>query len=265
MKFASIASGSSGNSIFLGTEHTSVLIDAGISGRRIKEGLAGIDRSLSDIDALFITHEHIDHVRGLGILMRRYGIPVYATGGTIARIRAMECLGKLPEELLRRIPEGEDVIVGDMKVHPFPVSHDAAEPCAYRIESGGRSAAVATDMGIYDENVIQNLTGLDALLLESNHDLHMLQAGRYPYYLKRRIMGEKGHLSNDDAGRLLCSVLHDDLRYVFLGHLSQENNYEELAFETVTQEVTLGDNPYKASDFDISIAHRDRPGKPVEF
>ena len=120
-------------------------------------------------------------------------------------------------------------------------------------------------MGEYSDYIVKNLQNLDVLLLESNHDLHMLQAGRYPYYLKRRIMGEKGHLSNDDAGRLLCRLLHDDIRHVYLGHLSQENNYEALAYETVTQEVTMGDCPYKADDFEITIAHRDRVSEPVEY
>ena len=265
MKLCSIASGSSGNCIFLGTEHTSVLIDAGISGKRIEAGLRSIDRSLSEIDALFITHEHSDHIKGLGILARRYGIPIYLTEGTERAVSLMTSVGKIPEGLTNIIRADEEFSVGDFTVKPFHISHDAAEPVGYRLESGGRSAAVATDLGIYDDYTVERLRALDALLLESNHDVRMLEAGRYPYYLKRRILGEKGHLSNISAGQLLGQLLHDDMKAVFLGHLSQENNYEALAYETVCTEVTLGDNPYKSSDFRIAIAHRDVISDAVEF
>ena len=126
-----------------------------------------------------------------------------------------------------------------------------------------KSAAIATDLGCYDEYTVNYLTGLDVLLLESNHDVHMLEVGRYPYYLKRRILSEHGHLSNETAGQLLGTLLHDNVKHVFLGHLSQENNYEALAYETVCQEVTMGDNPYSSGDFNITIAHRDRISDPV--
>ena len=146
---------------------------------------------------------------------------------------------------------------------PFAISHDAAQPVGYRLEHGGRAVGIATDMGIYNEYIVGNLSGLDALLLEANHDVNMLQVGSYPYPLKRRILGEKGHLSNETAGQLLCRLLHDHLQTVLLGHLSRENNYEELAYETVCAEVTMGDNPYKAADFDISVAHREQASRVV--
>ena len=121
------------------------------------------------------------------------------------------------------------------------------------------------DMGVYDEYIVDNLKGLDALLLEANHDVNMLQVGSYPYYLKRRILGERGHLSNETAGKLLCRLLHDGMKDILLGHLSKENNYEALAYETVCSEVTMGDNPYKAKDFRIAVAHRDSASKVVEL
>ena len=265
MRFCPIASGSSGNCIYVGNDRHSLLIDAGISGKRIEAGLGQIDRTGKDIDGILITHEHSDHIKGIGILARRYEMPVYMTQGTADALREITSVGKIPNDLIRVIKAGEDFEVGSLRVHPFTVSHDAAEPVGYRIASDGKSCAVATDMGIYTEDTVRELSGLSVLLLESNHDLHMLQAGRYPYYLKRRIMGEKGHLSNDDAGRLLCRVLHEDMQKIYLGHLSRENNYEDLAFETVCQEVTLGDNPYNASDFAISIAHRDDVSDMVDF
>ncbi len=265
MRFCPITSGSSGNCIYAGNDRHSVLIDAGISGKRIEAGLNAIDRTSKDLDGILITHEHSDHIKGIGIMARRHGIPVYMTQGTADALYEMTSVGKIPEELIRVIRSGEDFSVGSLQIHAFSVSHDAAEPVAYRITSDGKSCAVATDMGIFTDDTVKELQDLSVLLLESNHDLHMLQVGSYPYYLKRRIMGEKGHLSNDDAGRLLCRVLHDDIKKIYLGHLSRENNYEELAFETVCQEVTLGDNPYRASDFSISIAHRDEISEAVDF
>jgi phosphoribosyl 1,2-cyclic phosphodiesterase len=156
-------------------------------------------------------------------------------------------------------------MLGDIKISPFAISHDAAEPVGYRLEHSGKTCAVATDMGCYDEYTVEHLRDLDVLLLESNHDVHMLEAGRYPYYLKRRILSEKGHLSNETAGQLLCRVLHEGISRIYLGHLSHENNYEELAFATVCDEVTMGDNPWTSGDFRISIAHRDVPGEAVVF
>ena len=265
MKFCSIASGSSGNCIFAGSSATSVLIDAGISGKRIEEGLRSIDMTTSDIDGILITHEHADHIKGLGVLARRYGIPVYATEGTISAIRENASVGKIPPDLMQAVRADEPFHLGDLTVEPFRISHDAADPVGYRLAHNGKQCAVATDMGCYDDYTIDHLKGLDVLLLESNHDDRMLQAGRYPYYLKRRILGEKGHLSNETAGRLLGEVLHDGIRRIFLGHLSKENNYEELAYETVCGEVTMGDNPWQSGDFQISIAHRDHPEAAVVF
>ena len=141
----------------------------------------------------------------------------------------------------------------------FAISHDANEPSGYRIEQGGQSVAVATDLGIYDEYTVSKLQNLDAVLLEANHDIHMLEVGSYPYYLKQRVLGNRGHLSNELSGRLLCDILHENLKHVLLGHLSKENNYSELAYETVKMEVLLSDVPYKPGDFRMEVARRDVP------
>lgn len=265
MKFCSIASGSSGNCIYAGSSASSVLIDAGLSGKRISTGLTGIDQSIEDIDGILVTHEHADHIKGVGVLARRYGIPIYATQGTLDALLSMTSVGKLPEGLLHAVVPDQEFVIGDLHVKPFRIPHDAAEPVGYRICHNGKCAAVATDMGCYDSYIVDALKGLDVLLLESNHDVRMLQAGPYPYYLKRRIMGEQGHLSNETAGQLLSMVLHDHIREIFLGHLSKENNYEQLAYETVRGEVTLSDTPYRADDFHIRIAHRDVPEEAVVF
>lgn len=265
MRFCSICSGSSGNCIYIGSSNTSVLIDAGISGIRIERGLNEIDMTTKDMDGILVTHEHSDHVKGLGVLARRYGIPIYATQGTLTEIKKSTSIGKIPKDLLRPVKSDEAFEIGDLCIVPFAVSHDAAEPVGYRIEQDGRKAAVATDMGCYSDYTVEHLKGLDVLLLESNHDVHMLEVGRYPYYLKRRILSEHGHLSNETSGQLLGKLLHDGVKHVFLGHLSKENNYEELAYQTVCNEVSFGDNPFKSDDFEITIAHRDRVSEAVSW
>lgn len=265
MNLCSIASGSSGNCTFVGSGKTSLLVDVGVSARQAEEGLHTIDRSLSEIDGILVTHEHSDHIRGLGVAARRMGVPIYATGGTIAAIRRSSSLGKIDESLFREIRADEKFAVGDLTVEAMEISHDAAQPVAYRIWSGEKSVAVVTDLGIFDRYIIGHLQGLDAVLLEANHDVRVLQAGSYPYHLKQRILGERGHLSNENAGRLLCRILHDDLKSVCLGHLSQENNYPELAFATVCSEVDLGENPYRSKDFQIQVAKRSEASHLIEL
>lgn len=257
MRLCSIASGSSGNCIYVGSDCAHVLIDAGISGRRVEAGLNSLELTGRDLDGILITHEHSDHIKGLGVIARKYGIPIYATGGTVDAMVRSGSLGKIPEGIFREIREDEPFLIKDLVVNPFTIPHDAAQPVGYRLECGEHSVGIATDLGKYNEYIIENLQNLDALLLEANHDIRMLQVGRYPYYLKQRIMGDRGHLSNENAGQLLCRLLHDNLKAVFLGHLSKENNYEELAYETVCSEVTMGDNPYKSKDFKIQVAKRD--------
>lgn len=257
MRMCSIASGSSGNCIYIGSSRHHILIDAGISGKRVEVGLNSLSLTGRDVDGILITHEHSDHIKGLGVLSRKYGIPIYATPGTAAAIKAEAGLGKMDPELFVEIHADEDFSIGDLEISPFRISHDAAEPVAYRVSCQDKSMAVATDLGIYSEYTVDKLQGLDVLLLEANHDIHMLEVGAYPYYLKRRIAGDRGHLSNESAGKLLCRVLHDNMKAIQLGHLSKENNYAELAYETVKLELMLGDTPYKPGDFPLSVASRD--------
>ena len=257
MRLVSIASGSSGNCIYVGTENAHILVDAGISNKRIEQGLHEIGVKADELAGVVITHEHSDHVKGLGVLARKHGVPIYGTKETLEEIGEMKSLGEYPRELFRPILPDVEFTVGDMEVKPFCIDHDAANPVAYRIQSGRKSVAVATDMGHFDQYIIEHLQGLDALLVESNHDVRMLETGPYPYYLKRRILSDHGHLSNDNAGRLLNYILHDNIRHIFLGHLSKENNFEELACETVKLEIDQGDHGYKARDFSISVAKRD--------
>lgn len=257
MRIATVASGSSGNCVYVGSDNTHVLVDVGISGKRTEMGLNANGISMKDISAILITHEHIDHINGLGVISRKYEIPIYTTEGTADAIRKNTKLGKIPEDLYVNIESDSPFYIGDLEVCPFNISHDAAQPVAYRFNKGNKSVAVATDMGKYDDYIVNNLSNLDALLIEANHDVRMLLAGTYPYYLKQRILGEKGHLSNETSGKLINDILHDGLKYIMLGHLSKENNYEDLAYETVKSEIAVSDNEYKAEDFNIMVAKRD--------
>ncbi|MCI5481502.1 MAG: MBL fold metallo-hydrolase [Lachnospiraceae bacterium] len=265
MRLCSIASGSSGNCIYVGSDHTHLMVDAGISGKRIEQGLNSLELSAKDMDGILITHEHVDHVKGLGVMARKYALPIYATKGTLDEIRRMGSLGVIPDELYREIHPDEPFAVGDLTVKPMHISHDAADPVAYRVEGEGKSAGIVTDLGKYDDYIVDKIQGLDVLLLEANHDIHMLEVGSYPYPLKRRILGDRGHLSNELSGKLLCRVLHDRMKAVFLGHLSKENNYEELAYETVRLEINLGDTKYQADDFRIEVAKREQRSSVAEF
>lgn len=240
------------------------MIDAGISGKRIESGLNGIGLKTSEMQGILITHEHSDHISGLGVVARKYGIPMYATEETIAAIQRSNSIGKVDGSLFHPIEPGVDFQIGDMLIEPIPISHDAANPVAYKVTNGEHKMAVITDLGTYHEDIVDKLQDLDVLLLEANHDVRMLQVGPYPYPLKQRILGERGHLSNESSGQLLGRLLHDGFKTVVLGHLSKENNIAELAYETVRQEVELGDNPYHGNDFPIHVARRDMPSPVFE-
>ncbi len=257
MRFVSIASGSSGNCTYIGSGDTHILVDAGISCKRIADSLHSLDVKPEELNGIFITHEHSDHIQGLRVLAKKYGIGIYGTQQTLDRIRSFDKKHEIDEGLYCPVQPDVPVKTGDFLVNPFSSSHDAANPVVYRIHQGKRSVAVVTDLGVYSQYTVNHLLGLDAILLEANHDLKMLETGPYPYYLKRRIMGNYGHLSNESSGRLLNEVLHDGMKHVVLGHLSKENNYEALAYETVCLEVTMSEKPYTASDFPITVARRD--------
>ena len=261
MELCSIASGSSGNCIYVGTDDTHLMIDAGISGKRIENGLNTIGLKTGEMNGVLITHEHSDHIAGLGVIARRYGLPLYATKGTIAAIKNSRTVGNIDEALFHPVEAGVCFTVGDMEIEPIAISHDAAEPVAYILHREDKTIGVITDLGTYDDSIVDRLQGLDVLLLEANHDVHMLQVGSYPYPLKQRILSERGHLSNESSGQLLGRLLHDNFNTVVLGHLSKENNYESLAYETVRLEVSLGDNPYKGDDFPMYVAGRDEVSK----
>lgn len=257
MELCSITSGSSGNCIYVGSDNTHLIVDAGISGKRIEAGLNSIGIKTSEINGILITHEHADHIAAIGVLARKYGIPMYATRGTVEALGNIKSIGKIPEGLFNVVEADNDFTIGDINVRPVNISHDAAEPVAYRFDNNNKSIGVLTDLGMYNDYIVDNFKGMDALLIESNHDVNMLQVGRYPYPLKQRILGNRGHLSNELCGQLLCEIIHDDVKKILLGHLSHENNLAELAYETVRLEILMDECEYKPEDFDISVASRD--------
>lgn len=233
IEFSTIASGSSGNCVYVGTENTKILIDAGLSGKKIEAGLEQLNINPLDIDGIFVTHEHNDHVDGVGVLSRRYNIPVFATEGTWDNMPSK--VGEIKSRNMKAVYPGEYVDINDIVLKPFNISHDAAQPVGYRIEAFNKTVTVATDLGYISDEVFENIKNVDLLLLESNHDVERLQMGPYPYQLKQRVLSDLGHLSNHSAGQVLTKILSDRLKYVLLGHLSGENNTPQLAFETAKQ------------------------------
>ncbi len=265
MRLCPIASGSSGNCTYVGSETSHIIVDCGISGKRIEQGLNELELTYKDMDGILITHEHRDHIHALGILYRKFPVPIYATEKTIAAIKRTDTMTDIPDEMFRTVRADEYFKIDDLNIRPVKISHDAAEPVAYRFETGEVSAGILTDLGKYDEYTVEAMKGLNAIILEANHDVRMLETGPYAYSLKRRILSDRGHLSNDSAGELLVRLLHSRMGAIFLGHLSKENNMPELAYETVRIEVDMSDTEYRAGDFDLIIARRDVRSKCVEL
>jgi len=256
IKFCPIASGSDGNSVYVGNGDTHILIDAGLSGKRIKEGLENaVGIGCEELDGIFITHEHTDHIQGAGVISRRYGTPLYATKKTWECIERRGLIGKVDKSKKHIIYSGEDFALKTIAVEPFDIPHDAAQPVGYCVYSEDKKITIATDIGCVTDNIREKMFGSDLILLESNHDLEMLKNGSYPAVLKKRIMSDRGHLSNRGAGELLADIICPKLKYVFLGHLSAENNMPLIAMDTVT--AILGANQIKVGkDFNLYLAQR---------
>lgn len=259
MIFCNIASGSSGNCTYIGTDSAHILVDAGISVKRITDGLDHLNVSMEDISALFITHEHIDHIRAIETLSSRYKIPIFATKGTISAIADSEKYGNINKMLFNTIKSGEYISIGNIEILPFHISHDAAEPVAFRFNSDGKACAIITDLGEFDQTIVEKTKNLDMVMIEANHDEKILEVGTYPYFLKQRILSSKGHLSNTDCGRFICKILNDKLKHIVLGHLSKENNMAELAYETVKAEIAMSNTEHINFDTNISVASDSLP------
>lgn len=230
-RFCSIASGSSGNCIYVGNESSGLLVDAGVSCKNILENLRNIGVCTGSIKGILVTHEHSDHMKSIGAMSRKLNIPIYANSNTWQALDG--CVGKVKAENIRIFETGKEFCLDDICVSPFSTSHDAAEPVGYTFTFGTEKLGLATDLGYFSETVKEALRGSVFVMLEANHDIEMLKVGSYPYFLKRRILGEFGHLSNEASGNAACELVDMGVKQIMLGHLSRENNFPELAYETV--------------------------------
>lgn len=247
-----LASGSTGNSLFIESKNKKILVDAGLSGKKITSLLAEIDRKPDDLDAILVTHEHRDHIHGVGVLARKYKIDVFANQKTWEAMDPM--IGTVAVEQKHIFEMGKVLTFGDMDVESFGVSHDASAPQFYRFYKDNHSFVMLTDTGYCSDHVRGIIKDADAYLIESNHELEILRMGPYPWSLKQRILGDKGHLSNDDGALTMADVIGDKTKRIYLGHLSKENNTKEharMAMESILTEKGLGVN------FDFNVYDTD--------
>ena len=258
LEFCSLNSGSNGNVSYIASGNTRILVDAGLNGSTITSKLAQIDVLPETINAILITHEHSDHIAGAGILSRRFRIPVYANEATWQTSAMKRHVGEVPPGLRRVFETGNDFFIGDLGILPIAIPHDTVEPMAFRVFSGKRSVSVATDMGRVPKAVMRAISGSDLVLLESNHDPDMvLHNARYPQFLKQRILGSLGHLSNQTCAETLIDLYETGVKHALLGHLSHDNNTPELALATVTETLQRqGLNP--GQNILLDMTWRDR-------
>ncbi len=238
----SLQSGSNGNCIYVETEGTKLLFDAGISGVQAEERLAAQGRDIRDVDAVIISHDHADHIRHAGVLQRKYGLPLFVTPATLAAALSHCTLGKLKD--VRHFRPNDKMRIGDVLVYAIPTPHDGVDGSAFVIEAGKKRLGILTDLGHVFKDLVSIVATLDAVFLESNYDPEMLAHGPYPAYLKQRIKGPRGHISNSEAAEvLLHASLSNRLQWACLAHLSEQNNHPDVALKThrkvVAEKLTL--------------------------
>lgn len=249
--FTSLISGSSGNSSYVSDGKTHILIDCGMSGKQLLESLTQIGISPNQLDALLITHEHTDHTKGAGVVARRYGIPVYATAGTHSAMN----IGSIPDSQIKIIDTNNDFEIGTIGIQAFDIPHDAANPVGYSFYIDGKKVSLATDIGHMHKSLIEQIMKSNMVLLESNHDVDMLQFGPYPFPLKQRILSDIGHLSNENAAKTALQLVNSGTEHIMLGHLSKENNHPEIAMmETYNTLTFAGVNV--GTDVTLQVADR---------
>ncbi|HLS35326.1 MAG TPA: MBL fold metallo-hydrolase [Bacillota bacterium] len=235
MRFSVLASGSTGNAFYIESGETKLLVDAGLSGVQLERLFANININPEELSGLLVTHEHSDHIKGVGIFARKYNLPVYANEKTW---RAMsKSIGKLSTEQKFEFQTNQVKTFGNMDVQSFEVSHDAVEPMFFTFHKGDKKIALVTDLGYVSERIKKTIENADAYIFEANHDVEMLRAGSYPWSVKRRILSDSGHVSNEDCGIALSEVIGNETKRIYLAHLSQDNNMKDLARMTVEQEL----------------------------
>lgn len=247
----SLMSGSSGNSSLIVHNNSLILIDCGASGKRISQAVESLGYNCSDISAILITHEHNDHICGAGILSRRYNLPIYATEGTLGAMN----VGPLREENINVVTPKKSFEISGLGITPFSISHDAANPVGYSFALPEGKFSLLTDTGVITQEIYDEVKDSKYMLLESNHDVDMLQYGNYPFQLKRRILGKGGHLSNNTAAALAAKMLENGAERITLGHLSNENNTPEIAYKTTENAITDA-GAIVGRDIQLSVAKR---------
>ena len=258
LKLCSLRSSSKGNATIIFDQETKILVDCGVSGKVIDGCLKEIGIEPAQLDAIVITHEHSDHIKGAGVVSRKYNLPIFATEGTWQAMQGQ--IGEISEENIRSFCIGESFMIKSIKVTAFKIPHDAVQPVGFTCERNGSKVAVATDIGVMTEEIFDAIKGSRAVLLESNYDLMMLSAGTYPYELKCRIRGELGHLCNEDAALTAKDLIETGTREIVLGHISQENNYPDLVFQTA--KLCLESHGFKVDrDVNLYVMRKDCIGK----
>ena len=230
LKYCSIGSGSSGNCHYIGYKDTNILVDAGLSGKRITTGLDDINVDMENIKGIFITHEHSDHIKGAGIISRKYDIPIFANVKTWCAMK--DKLGDIKDSNMKVFENDRSYSLEDLIIRPFSISHDASDAVGYNFYAENEKMSIATDIGMITDNIRRHLYKSKLVVLESNYDPNMLMMGSYPYSLKKRVMSDTGHLSNEDAAKFCIDLVKEGRERILLAHLSKENNFPELAYET---------------------------------
>lgn len=254
LKFFSLISGSSGNSTVISDKNTTLLIDCGMSGKRLVQSLDSIGITPDSIDGVLITHEHSDHIKGIGVIARKYGLKIYGSKGTLNSLT----VGKINDDQLVQIDCDCDFEIGTIGIKPFLIPHDAAEPFGYSFFAENKKLSIATDIGCMNDYIFENLRGSESVILESNHDIEMLKFGSYPYELKQRILSDKGHLSNEKAAQTAVRLVNSGTTHLMLGHLSNENNLPDIAYMT-TANSFLENNIAIEKDVTLRVAQRYTP------
>jgi len=239
LKYCSIGSGSSGNCHYIGYKDTNILVDAGLSGKRISTGLDDLNIDASKLKGIFITHEHSDHIKGAGIISRKYDIPIFANIKTWCAMK--DKLGQIEDRNMKVFENDKSYSLGDLIIRPFSISHDASDAVGYNFYADNEKMSIATDIGKITDNIRRHLYKSKLVVLESNYDPNMLMMGSYPYALKKRVMSEVGHLSNEDAANFCVELIKEGTKRILLAHLSKENNFPELAYETSKGILTQND------------------------
>lgn len=233
LRFSVLASGSTGNAFFVETDRQKLLVDAGLSGKQMELLMGQVNIDPKHLDGILVTHEHSDHIKGLGIMARRYNLPIYANEKTWNAMEGM--IGKINTDQRFLFESGSVRTFGDLDVESFGVSHDAAEPMFYVFHNEGKKISLVTDLGYVSDRIKGTIKDSDVFIFESNHDTEMLRMGHYPWNIKRRILSDVGHVSNEDAALALSEVIGDKTKRIYLAHLSKDNNMKELARMSVSQ------------------------------